>query len=272
MYRFIKYITLGFTNHYHKIFCVILYSPIPLFAQEVVPASHPLPSGLNFIDAVLSASLIVQITFFILIVMSVVSWAIILQKHVFFKGIRELNTSMEDVFLKEDSFEDIYLKSRSHEKSSLSQIFIAGYSEMQKILRHKSDPKAAPVKSLKGLDNIDRALRKACENELAFMENGLGFLATVGNSCPFIGLFGTVFGIMTSFNKIAVMGSASLNVVAPGIAEALLATGVGLFAAIPASIFYNSYLTQIRKFDLLFNNFTTDFLNIAKRNFFQQDA
>ena len=269
MHRFIEQISKGFMNNYYKIFYIILCLPFQLFAADIKPAASSPPSGLNFIDAILSASIIVQITFFILIVMSVVSWAIILQKHVFFKEIKELNTSMKDAFLKEDSFEDIYLTSRSHEKSPLSQIFISGYSEMQKILRHKSDPKTAPVKSLKGLDNIERALRKACENELSFMESGLGFLATVGSSCPFIGLFGTVFGIMTSFNKIAIMGSASLNVVAPGIAEALLATGVGLFAAIPASIFYNSYLTQIRKFDLLFNNFTTDFLNIAKRNFFQ---
>jgi len=151
----------------------------------------------------------------------------------------------------------------------LAQIFISGYNEMQKILKHKLQTNAASIHSLRGLDNLERALRKASENELSLMENGLGFLATVGSSGPFIGLFGTVFGIMNSFNKIAVMGSASLNVVAPGIAEALLATGVGLFAAIPASIFYNGYLAQIRKFDLICNNFIIDVLNIAKRNFLQ---
>ncbi len=255
--------------------CIFLFVPSLLFAEETLAnesegtASGLVhSSGLNFIEAVLSASIIVQITFLILVIMSMVSWAIILQKYYFFKEIKEANAPLEDAFLKDGSFEDIYNKSRSNEKSSLAQIFIGGYNEMQKILQDKSDS-AASVKSLKGLDNVERALRKSCENELALMENGLGFLATTGNSCPFIGLFGTVFGIMNSFNKIAVMGSASLNVVAPGIAEALLATGVGLFAAIPASIFYNSYLSQIRKFDLLFNNFTTDFINIAKRNFFQ---
>ena len=226
-------------------------------------------SGVDFVSAVLSAGIVVQITFLILIVMSVVSWAIIFQKYFFFKGVKQLNTYLDDVFLKDGSFEEIYSKARSHEQSSLAQIFISGYSEMQKILKQESPSETDSIKSLKGLDNIERALRKASENELSLMENGLGFLATTGSSCPFIGLFGTVFGIMSSFNSIAVMGSASLNVVAPGIAEALLATGAGLFAAIPASIFYNSYLVQIRKFDLLFNSFTTDFLNIAKRNFFQ---
>ena len=252
------------------IFLPILFS-WPLLAEQLTEeASSTIKSssGVNFLEAVLSASLIVQITFLILIVMSIVSWAIIFQKYFFFKQARLANTHLEDVFLQDGSFEEIYSQARSHDNSSLAQIFTSGYNEMQKILKTNTQNNSS-VTSLKGLDNIERALRKASEAELSLLESGLGVLATVGSSGPFIGLFGTVFGIMNSFNKIAVMGSASLNVVAPGIAEALLATGVGLFAAIPASIFYNSYLSQIRKFDLIFNNFTADFLNIAKRNFFQ---
>ena len=237
-------------------------------AEELQANSTQASSDVNFLEAVLSASLIVQITFLILIIMSVVSWAIIFQKYSFFKQAQSANTHLEDVFLQDGSFEEIYTKARSRENSSLSQIFISGYNEMQKILKTNTQNNSSAT-SLKGLDNVERALRKASEAELSLLESGLGVLATVGSSGPFIGLFGTVFGIMNSFNKIAVMGSASLNVVAPGIAEALLATGIGLFAAIPASIFYNSYLSQIRKFDLVFNNFTADFLNIAKRNFFQ---
>ena len=106
-------------------------------------------------------------------------------------------------------------------------------------------------------------------NEISAMEDKLAFLATTGTVSPFIGLFGTVFGIMDAFQKIGKMGSASLAVVAPGISEALIATGVGLFAAIPASVFYNHYVTKIKKTELMFSNFTTDFLNIAKRNFFK---
>ena len=247
---------------------VVLLFPWTAVPEELLGNATP-PSGMNFLSAILSASLIVQITFLILIVMSVVSWAIIFQKYFFFKGIKKSTIPLEDVFLKDGSFEDIYGKARSNESSPLSQIFIEGYNEMQKNVKNNSHQSATP--SLRGLDNVQRALRKASQTELSLMENGLGFLATVAGSGPFIGLFGTVFGIMSSFNKIAVMGSASLNVVAPGISEALLATGIGLFAAIPASIFYNSFLTQIRKFDLMFNNFIADFLNIAKRNFFQEE-
>ena len=241
---------------------------VPAESSDLIEESSNLTSssGVNFLSAVLSASPIVQITFLILVVMSVVSWAIILQKYSFLKSIEASNSVMKDVFLKDGSFEEIYNLARSNEHSSLARIFIGGYNEMQKILKkYRTSPS-----SLKGIDNIERALRKECENELSYMESHLSFLATVGSSGPFIGLFGTVFGIMNSFNKIAVMGSASLNVVAPGIAEALLATAVGLFAAIPASIFYNNYITQIKKSELVFNNFTSDFLNIAKRNFFQE--
>ena len=269
---FLKAFKLFFVNRCQPVLFLTFFLPFLLsakeFSENTVETAVQAP-GVNFLDSILSASIIVQITFFILIVMSVVSWAIIFQRFFFFKEIKKLNSALSEVFLQDGSFEEIYSKARSNEKSPLAQIFIGGYNEMQKILQHKTNTEKSSVKELKGLDNIERALRRACENELSLMENGLGFLATVGSSCPFIGLFGTVFGIMNSFNKIAVMGSASLNVVAPGIAEALLATGVGLFAAIPASIFYNSYLSQIRKFDLVFNNFTTDFLNIAKRNFFQ---
>ena len=255
-------------NRIKKLIGLFLFFPLWALAESADPAK-PASSGVDLLSSVLSASLIVQGAFLILIVMSVVSWAIIFQKHFFFKKTKEANTVLDEAFLRDGSFEEIYSKARSHEQSPLSQIFIGGYNEMQKIFKQKKPSDPHSIRSLKGLDNIERALRKASENELSVLENGLGFLATTASSCPFIGLFGTVFGIMNSFNKIAVMGSASLNVVAPGIAEALLATGAGLFAAIPASIFYNSYLTQIKKFDLLFNNFSTDFLNIAKRNFFQ---
>lgn len=248
-----------------------LFCPFLALGEELLetPTKEIPSTGLNLLSAILSAGIIVQITFLILIVMSVVSWAIIFQKYVFLKKASQLNQFLEDVFLKDGSFEEIYSKARSYEESSLARVFIGGYNELQKIL--KSQPSKDNLKSLKGLDNIERALRKASEKELSVMENGLGFLATVGSSGPFIGLFGTVFGIMSSFSKIAEMGSASLHVVAPGIAEALLATGVGLFAAIPASVFYNSYLAKIKKTDLLFNNFSIDFLNIAKRNFFQSE-
>ena len=118
--------------------------------------------------------------------------------------------------------------------------------------------------SLSGLDNLARALRKAIDLEINRLEARLIFLATVGSTGPFIGLFGTVWGIMGSFQRIGQTGMASLAVVAPGIAEALIATGIGLAAAIPATIAYNHYINLIKKQELVLNNFASDFLNLAK--------
>ena len=173
----------------------------------------------------------------------------------------ESNKLLDNIFLKYHSFKDIYNLARSSEPGPLVRIFSSGYEEMTKIVSQETSSSE---------DNIERALRKEIQIELSCIESGLGFLATAGSSCPFIGLFGTVFGIMDSFGEIAATGSASLDVVAPGIAEALLATGLGLFAAIPASIFYNLYINRLRLFEMEFNNFSSDFINIAKRNFFKQ--
>lgn len=252
---------------------LLVFSHPALAAKEIaetVPA--PTGSSIDILHAILSANIIVQLTFVILIVMSIVSWAIIFQKWVVFKKIEKENSHLDDAFLKTSSFEEIYSICRSHEDSPLAQIFIHGYNEMKKILpqNSKKDDEDSTPPLITGIDNVERTLKKSIDNEVSFLESGLGFLATTGSSCPFIGLFGTVFGIMNSFSKIAAMGSASLNVVAPGIAEALVATGVGLFAAIPASIFYNTFLNKIKKQELNFNNFCTDFINIAKRNFFHE--
>ena len=247
-----------------------LFLFLPLVASASPSETKALE--LNFLESILSANIIVQITFVILLVMSIVSWAVILQKWILFKNIREENAYMEDIFMRTGSFEEIYTTARSHETSSYAQLFSSGYNEMQKILKIQEQAKSedsSKNQKLFGLDNIERALRREVDNEISLLEQGLMFLATTGNSCPFIGLFGTVFGIMDAFSKIAIMGSASLNVVAPGIAEALIATGFGLFAAIPASIFYNTFLNKIKKFELELNNFSIDFLNIAKRNFFR---
>lgn len=245
-------------------------------ATPAAPTSKVGGQGINLLEAILTANIIVQMAFLILIVMSIVSWAIILQKWLQIKQLEKNNAPLQDAFLKASSFEEIYNIARVNEEGSLGQIFIKAYNEMKKSIHTKTlsisdDQKPVPQKDkplIFGIDNIERSLRQNTDNEIAKLEVGLGFLATTGNSCPFIGLFGTVFGIMNSFNQIAAAGSASLNVVAPGIAEALLATGVGLFAAIPASIFFNYFLGQIKKQELICNNFSTDFLNIAKRNFF----
>lgn len=235
---------------------LILFLPSFAFAEEST-------NSINFIDALFSANLIVQITFVILCIMSIVSWSIIFYKWSEFKKINKANEKLINIFKEVNSFESIYKVAQNYSESPLSHIFSNGYSELRSVM--KSDTKNPSLY----LDNIERALIKSSQNQTANLENGLNFLATTGNSCPFIGLFGTVFGIMDAFSKIAKTGSASLNVVAPGISEALIATGLGLFAAIPASIFYNTFISRIGKLELEFENFSTDFINITKRNFFK---
>ena len=236
-------------------------------------ASNEIPhSNMNIIYSILHANFFVQATFIILIFMSVVSWGIILTKRKTFRMIDIYNAPFQDIFQKANNLQSIYEVSSKYTKSSLATIFRAGYKEIHRISTSKlaeSEAQDSSESLFTGIDNLERALNKAISNEISAMEDKLTFLATTGSVSPFIGLFGTVFGIMDAFQKIGQMGSASLAVVAPGISEALIATGIGLFAAIPASVFYNHYLTKVKQTELLFNNFKTDFLNISKRNFFK---
>lgn len=220
--------------------------------------------------AITSASPIVQLTLLILVVMSVVSWAIIFQKRKIFNALSSLNEEFEEQFFKAKALEDVYEKMDEHVGSPMAAVFKSGYVELKKIADSNKSSDSASKPMLSGIDNLQRSLHKAVENELSKMESRLSFLATVGSVAPFIGLFGTVWGIMGSFQKIGATGVASLAVVAPGISEALIATGVGLFAAIPATIAYNLFVTRLKKEELVLNNFGADFLNIAKRNFFRE--
>ncbi len=220
--------------------------------------------------AIVSASPIVQLTLLCLLGMSVVSWAIIVQKRKQFKAVEEANQPFEEKFWKAGSLEDVNDSLKDFPDSNLASIFRMGYIELRKLADSGlSSPATGEAPNLSGIDNLQRALRKAMDIEIAGLESRLIFLATVGSVGPFIGLFGTVWGIMSSFQRIGQTGMASLAVVAPGIAEALIATGVGLAAAIPATIAYNHFVSLIKRQELDLNNFASDFLNLAKRNFFR---
>ncbi len=220
--------------------------------------------------AITSANIVVQLTLVLLVVMSILSWAIMLAKRKEFQKSEEANNPFMESFWKADSLDDIFEQLGDHPDSSFARVFRSGYMELRKIADSKlakgGDQGSAPL--LSGIDNLERALRKAIDKELGQLEGRLSFLATTGSTSPFIGLFGTVWGIMGSFQAIGATGMASLAVVAPGIAEALIATGVGLFAAIPATVGYNHYVAHVRKQEIELNSFASDFLNIAKRNFF----
>jgi biopolymer transport protein TolQ len=152
-------------------------------------------------------------------------------------------------------------------------VFQAGYTELVKLTKvikestsfKETDEPSLSSLEMKGIDNVERAFNRACNSEAKKLEGTLGFLATTGSASPFIGLFGTVWGIMDTFRGIGTRGSATLAVVAPGISEALIATAAGLAAAIPAVIFYNYYLNAIKNISTEMDNFASEVLNIIER-------
>lgn len=239
-------------------------------AQAAPTSKVAVKTGLT--DTLLGANPFVQLLLLMLIALSVISWAIMFTKYKQFAVLKDANEKFNDVFWKASSLESVFERVSEASTSSLSRVFRSAYLELQRIaesgLSNKSDL-STDAPRLSGLDNLERTIRKGIEQEIAIAESRLTFLATVGSTSPFIGLLGTVVGIMTSFGNIASSGNASLAVVAPGISEALFSTAVGLFAALPAVAAYNIYITQIRKFEMELNSFGSDFLNIAKRNFFK---
>lgn len=212
--------------------------------------------------AIMSAGPIVKITFLILVGMSIFSWMIIFTKYKTFKTLFTANKTFLDAFWKSETMDEIVDKQDSYKGSNLCRVFLVGFKEIKKI--RGVNKETLLTKS----EILERALTNSVESEILDTERGLSFLATTGSTAPFIGLFGTVWGIMGSFQKIGLMKSASLAVVAPGISEALIATAVGLAAAIPASIAYNHYIGKLKKLEHDLNSYAGDLVNVAERNFF----
>jgi biopolymer transport protein TolQ len=216
---------------------------------------------------ILGAGIIVKLVLLLLLSFSVVSWGIILFK--FFQVQRAKNESERfmDFFWKSKRFDAIASQVDRFANSPLTVLFNEGYSELKKVVENESKSDVSALSTdLGGIENVSRALRRATNSEITRLEKFLTFLATTGSTSPFIGLFGTVWGIMTAFEGIGKTGSASLAVVAPGIAEALIATAIGLVAAIPAVMAYNHFQHKIRVLINEMDSFTTEFLNIVQRN------
>jgi biopolymer transport protein TolQ len=198
----------------------------------------------------------------LLALMSLVSWYIIGYKYFFLAEATRQSESFMDAFWRSKDIEAIYKVAQAQSKSPLSHMFIAGYTELSKLQA------GAGSQGREGdLENVERALQKAQTRETTRLESAVPFLATCGSAAPFIGLFGTVWGIMNSFRAIGAMKSASVANVAPGIAEALIATAIGLVAAIPAVMAYNFFLRKIRVLTSEMETFSKDFLNIVRRHF-----
>jgi biopolymer transport protein TolQ len=216
---------------------------------------------------ILGAGIVVKLVLLLLFSFSVVSWGIILFK---FFQVQRANSESEqfmDFFWKSKRFDAIASQVDRFANSPLTVLFNEGYGELKKVVDtdSKSDGSALST-DLGGVENVSRALRRATNLEITRLEKYLTFLATTGSTSPFIGLFGTVWGIMTAFEGIGKTGSASLAVVAPGIAEALIATAIGLVAAIPAVMAYNHFQHKIRVLINEMDSFSTEFLNIVQRN------
>jgi biopolymer transport protein TolQ len=251
-------------------------SAVALFAQAAQPdaGSGQVGSSTDIVRLILESDSWSSLgVLLILLLFSAVSWGITLYKIAVYRRAARQTATFLDVFRKSSKFSEVQAVCPSLKDSPLVGIFQAGYSELNSQLRQvpPADPTkpAAPAgrPTLRSLDAVDRALLRATTVELAKLEHHVPFLATVASITPFIGLFGTVWGIMSSFNEIGAAGSSSLGVVAPGIAEALIATAAGLFAAIPAVYFYNHFTQRVKEFAAAMEDFSLEFLNICERNF-----
>ncbi len=228
----------------------------------------------NVVELILRSSPVSKAVLVILLLFSVVSWAIVLYKAWSFRRLERQSATFLDVFRRSTKFSEVQAVCKSLADSPLVGLFQAGYAELNAQLRTPppgappgSPGTSSPRPTLKSLAAVDRALLRAASVEVNKLEKRVPFLATTASITPFIGLFGTVWGIMSAFQNIGRQGSADLAVVGEPIAEALIATAVGLFAAIPAVYFYNHFTTKVKVYASEMDDFSLEFLNISERNF-----
>ncbi|MEY4096764.1 MAG: hypothetical protein RLZZ102_448 [Pseudomonadota bacterium] len=210
-------------------------------------------SNFSFFTLFLKADFVVKFVIIILIAASIYSWAIIIEKYKLFKKINGSSSFFEDQFWSSKSADSLYKKLDGYNEDPMANVFKAG---MDFMIKNKS-------RSASNQERVLQALSGSIDKEMEVVEKKLTFLATVGSTAPFIGLFGTVWGIMNSFQSIAISKNTSLAIVAPGIAEALFATALGLLAAIPAVVAYNKFTSDSRKYSTRLENFSQSFISIT---------
>ena len=210
-------------------------------------------SHFSFFSLFLKADFVVKFVIIILIAASIYSWAIIIEKYKLFKKINGSSSFFEDQFWSSKSADSLYKKLDGYNEDPMANVFKAG---MDFMIKNKS-------RSASTQERVLQALSGSIDKEMEVVEKKLTFLATVGSTAPFIGLFGTVWGIMNSFQSIAISKNTSLAIVAPGIAEALFATALGLLAAIPAVVAYNKFTSDSRRYSTRLENFSQSFISIT---------
>ncbi|GAB3474168.1 MULTISPECIES: protein TolQ [Polaromonas] len=217
---------------------------------------------LSIVNLLLNASWVVQGVVALLVGVSIASWAAIFRKIISLKRVQSLNDEFDREFWSGTSLNDLYAAATQNAKTSgpMERIFASGMREFQKLReRRMADPSTL-------LDGARRAMRASYQREVDAVEANLSFLATVGSVSPYVGLFGTVWGIMHAFTGLAALEQVTLSSVAPGIAEALVATAIGLFAAIPAVVAYNRFAHDIDRVANKLETFIEEFSNILQRN------
>lgn len=242
------------------VFTLALWLPTASFAQDLSQAPLAAPSAdISFLGLFLQAHFVVKLVMIGLITASIWVWAIIIDKTLLFSRNKREMDRFEQVFWSGQSLEDLYRTLAGRSNQGMAAIFVAAMREWKRTYE-------GSARSFAGLNQrLDKVMNVTIAREVERLESRLLVLATVGSAGPFIGLFGTVWGIMTSFQSIAASKNTSLAVVAPGIAEALFATAMGLIAAIPATIFYNKFISQTGRQAQRLEGFADEFSAILSR-------
>ena len=243
-------------------------SAVRQLLTQAEPLTIPRPQE-TIVQMVTGSGAVVQVVLFLLLGFSVVSWAIIFTKSRQMRRAERESERFIDIFWDAKNLTAINTASLDLKESPVAQVFRAGYQELVRLTRAKRQAASGDELStdLGGVENVERAMRRATTQEITKLERSLGFLATTASAAPFVGLFGTVWGIMNAFRGLSVTQSSSIQAVAPGISEALIATAIGLAAAIPAVIAYNHFAGKVRVLSAEMDNFASEFLNIAERHF-----
>jgi biopolymer transport protein TolQ len=218
-------------------------------------------TDLSIIELIMGASLIVKLVMLSLVMASVVSWTMIFSKWKILNDARKQADKFEEVFWSTEDLTPLYtrISNKRIKAAGMEKLFEAGFKEFARLKKQKNiDPDAI-------LEGAQRAMRVTLNKEIEILERNLPFLATVGSTSPYIGLFGTVWGIMNSFRSLGSVQQATISMVAPGISEALVATAMGLFAAIPAVIAYNRYSNDVERLINRYDTFTEEFSSILHR-------
>jgi biopolymer transport protein TolQ len=219
-------------------------------------------TDLSFLDLILNASLLVQLVMLVLVIASLVSWSMIFNKRIVLKNAKKSADQFEDRFWSVEDLSPLYsrITNSRYEATGMEKIFEAGFKEFARLRKQES---SGPDSILEG---AQRTMRVAMNKEVDHLEINLSFLATVGSTSPYVGLFGTVWGIMNSFRALGNVQQATISMVAPGISEALIATAMGLFAAIPAVIAYNKYSYEVERLINRYDTFMEEFSSILHRH------